>query len=274
MRFRDTYRVPLLLLSCFVTAMVFPRACAETRVGLGALVPATAPLTGADVKDPVADLREENARLVCENARYSEEFQSLPLGVGGALADAKIVRRAKSKPATLVPARVLHRDVSATRCSFLIDVGRADGVEVGAPVLHGGSIVGVIVAATARDARVVRIDDPGAASALLAAVLAEGDKAERGPVGVARGLGDGEIAVSLLAAGDAKPGDLVVTAAGDARVPEGLVIGEVARFADDSHDGSFEAHVRPLRDLDALNSVVVMLRDGDAGPSLVKGARK
>ena len=51
MRLRESYRIPLLLLACAVTALVFPRACTETRLGVGALLPATAPLTADERRD-------------------------------------------------------------------------------------------------------------------------------------------------------------------------------------------------------------------------------
>jgi cell shape-determining protein MreC len=91
---------------------------------------------------------------------------------------------------------------------------------------------------------------------------------------VSRGTGDGETVVSFLRQGEAKTGDLVVTGVGDALVPEGLVIGEVVRFGDDDRDGSYEAEVRPLRDLDTLKSVFVLRADAGSGPSLLTGRKR
>jgi cell shape-determining protein MreC len=80
----------------------------------------------------------------------------------------------------------------------------------------------------------------------------------RGPSGVARGTGDGDVRVWLLRQGDAKAGDVAVTGVGNPLIPEGLLLGEVVRFADDDRDGSFEAYVRPARDLDTLCAVFVL----------------
>ena len=274
MRLRDSYRVPLLLLSCFVAALMFPRACAETRVGLGALLPATAPLTAVESTDATASLREEVARLANENDRLVEERDALPTTTDGPLANARVVRPA-ARPFVLVELRVRHRDPSPSRRSFTIDGGRADGVDVGMPVVCGNSLVGLVSAATEHSALVVRIDDPTAASAVAATVLApDAPRGTRRAGGVSRGTGDGETAVSFLRQGDAKAGDLVVTGVGDALVPEGLVIGEIVRFADDDRDSSYEAEVRPLRDLDTLKSVLVLRVDASSGPSLLTGHRK
>jgi hypothetical protein len=282
MRLRESYRVPLLLLSCLVTALVFPRACAESRVGWGALLPATAPLTGAETRDADAALREENARLAHDNARLEEELEARPVGAVGPLANLRVVRTPPPRQVG-VTARVRARDASSSRRSFLIDVGRAEKVVPGLAVTFGGSLVGIVSAASEHAARVVRIDDPTAASTVPARVLgARASAAPRGPDGVARGSGDGEVCVSLLRQGDAVVGDMVVTgvarpgAAGDADadIPEGLVIGEVVQFGDQNRDGSYEAYVRPLRDLDTLNSVLVLLSDGRAGRALGSGAKK
>src|SRR6185295_16450981 len=122
MRLRDSYRVPLLLLSCFVAALVFPRACAETRVGFGALLPATAQLTAADTRDADAARRENEARLAAAVARLEEELDARPAGV---VADARSVRPAAPRRVS-IRARVRQRDPSASGRSFLIDVGQAD----------------------------------------------------------------------------------------------------------------------------------------------------
>jgi rod shape-determining protein MreC len=250
---------------------MFPRACAETRVGLGALLPATAPLTAVESSDGAASLREEIARLAHENQRLVEERDSLPTATEGPLANVRVVRPS-GRAAILVEARVRHRDPSTARRSFSIDAGRADGVEAGMPVVCGNSIVGLVSAATEHSALVVRIDDPTNASTVAANVLTA--DAERRPGGVSRGTGDGETAVSFLRQGEAKAGDLVVTGVGDALVPEGLVIGEVVRFGDDDRDGSYEAEVRPLRDLDTLKSVFVLRADRGSGPSLLAGRKR
>jgi rod shape-determining protein MreC len=270
MRLRDSYRVPVLLLSCFVAALVFPRACAETRVGLGALLPATAELTGAESRDPEAAHKEKEARLADELARLEQELDARPAGV---VADARPVRRPPASRIAIA-ARVRQRDASASGRSFLIDRGRADGVRQGLPVVCGESLVGIVGAASAHAARVVRIDDPSAASSVRATIVSTlVDAPSRGPSGVARGTGDGDVRVWLLRQGDAKPGDLAVTGVDNPLIPEGLLLGEVVRFADDDRDGSFEAYVRPARDLDTLCAVYVVSDDATARPASAAGEK-
>jgi cell shape-determining protein MreC len=271
MRIRENFRVPALLVTCFVMALAFPRACERARVGLGNLVPATAPLSAAEKRDDLAAANEKIARLEHDALLAKEAKEALPPGAPALGA----VRGAQARKLTLIALRVSHRDASDARRSFLLDGGTADGVVEGLAVVNGDSLVGLVVAATEHACRVVRIDDPTPASIVPAAILVtDAGRAQTRAPGVARGTGDGEVVVSLLAANDAHVGDLVVTGAGNPLVPEGLVLGEVIAFGDDDRDGSYEAIVRPLRDFDTLASVVV-LRDERAvaaGPRV--GARK
>jgi len=265
MRLRESYRIPLLLLACAVTALVFPRACTETRLGVGALLPATAPLTAAEGRDETVALREQNAHLTQELRRLADEIGARP-PADGPLGRAPFTRPLAQK-LSLVGARVRHRDPSPLRRSFTIDAGRAEGVTEGMAVVCGDSLVGVVSCAIDHQARVLRVDDPAAGAALRATFIAAAPReaAER-PLGVARGTGDRDagVVVSFLRAGDAADGDVAVTAPGNPRIPEGLVLGEVVSFGDDDRDGSFEADVRPLRDLDTVLSVYVVRVDADS----------
>lgn len=271
MRLRETFRVPLLLSACLVTALVLPHACAGTRLGAASLFPATAPLTAAPARGGEAESRAETARLRAEISRLEEELAALPCGA----ADVRVTRPAARRAPTAVSARVRQRDASSTRCSFVIDVGRADGVREGLAVTWGGSLVGLVTAATDHVARVVRVDDPTAASSVPATFVGDDAAAPRRRVtGLARGQGDGAVVVSLLASSSARVGDVAVTGVGNPLIPEGLALGEVLRFADDDRDGSFEAYLRPLADLDTLSSVLVLQVDDVAGASFAPTVRR
>jgi rod shape-determining protein MreC len=265
MRLRESYRIPLLLLACALTALVFPRACTETRLGVGALLPATAELTAGESRDETVSLREQNARLTQELALLADEIGARP-PADGPLGGASLERPHAHK-LDLIGARVRHREPSPLRRSFTIDAGRADGVTEGMAVVCGDSLVGLVSCAIDHQARVLRIDDPGAGGAVRATFVAATPRAgDARPLGVAHGTGDRDagVVVSFLRADDAAVGDVAVTAPGNPRIPEGLVLGEVVSFGDDDRDGSYEADVRPLRDLDTVIAVYVVRVDGDA----------
>ncbi len=262
MKFRPSHRVPALLLACLLATLVFPRACDGTRTRVGALLPATAALGQDSAENPEAALLERVARLIEEKESLLAELDARPQS-SGPLDGAEILRSgaaARTRIAVLA-ARVLHRDASTTQRSFLIDVGSDDGVYRGLPVVHGHSLVGIVSTVTAHACRVVRIDDVSGTTALPAQLTdldAEAGVRRHG-IGVTRGTGDGRLQVSFLARGEASVGDLVRTAAGRHPVPPGLVLGRVTAFHDDDRDGDWQAEVEPLRDLDLLTTVLVLL---------------
>ncbi len=270
MRLDSSRRALLLLLGCLVTALVFPRACADSRVGFGVLLPATAPLTAADERNArEAELLEANARLAQELHHVHDRLEALPSELSAALAATEFVG-APAQALTAVAARVLHRDVSRSRLSFVVDVGSNADIYRGLAVVHGNSLVGVVQAVADDACRVVRVDDPARDNVFPAEIRpvgagdALGDGLDLGDrtlrQGVARGTGDGHVVVTHLGEGAAKVGDLVVTGATRIGVPAGLVLGEVVRFDDDDRDGVWEAQVRPLRDLETLRSVIIYVR--------------
>lgn len=251
-----TQRVPIVLLTLLVATLLFPGACDEARVALSSWLPATA---GSDAAPTASLPAEERARLLHEIERLRQEIAAGPTA-DGVLAGIAPGRRRSPPAVDPLPARVLHREITSARRTFVIDAGRDDGVIPGHPVVQQDSLLGIVVTSAANAARVLRIDDRAALVSLPAVVLAA-EAAETGPcrgTGIARGTGDGRVRLTHLPSGGARVGDLVVTGAGSRLVPEGLLIGEVVECGDADRDGDFDAVVRPLRDLDTAAAVRVL----------------
>lgn len=251
-----THRVPILLLALLTGTLLFPRACDSVRIGVGAWLPATAP-SGPGT---TAALPSETEAKQLKRISLREQQEAARPSGESPFAGARVQQRRAAPAAVVVPARVLHVEISEARRTFVIDVGRDEGVVPGLPVVQGDSLVGVVVTASGRASRVLRIDDRSVATTFPAEVLSP-ETVTGSPLrgqGVSRGTGDGLLRLSFLAADGARTGDLVVTSAGSRLVPEGLLLGEVVEVGDDDRDRSFEAVVRPLRDLDALGSVCVL----------------
>jgi hypothetical protein len=267
MRATRTRRVPLLLLALLVATLLFPRALDRAALAVAAWLPAEAP----SAPPPRSLPEEERARLLQRISRLEDDAAARP-AADGALGPAAVVARRDREPARLLPARLLRHDLSPSRRSFLIDAGSDDGVRSGMAVIQGDSLVGVVGTVVARAARVLRVDDRDTACALPATVLAADGGAET-PVrgqGVARGAGDGTVRVAFLNPGGASAGDLVVTGAGAGLVPEGLLLGVVLDVTDADRDGADEAVLQPLRNLDGLGTVLVVLAEA---PGLGVGSR-
>ncbi len=252
-----------MLLGCLVTALVFPRACESARVRVAVLVPATAGVTGSGETAPVRVWEEAAAAGARELERLRAAYEARPTRVAPSLGALEFAPGAQRDPVRALTARVLHRDASAARASFVIDAGSAAGLHNGLAVVHGDSLVGIVQVVTDDYARVLRVDDTSPQVVLPVVVLArpaDGGVPTRRGAGVANGGGTGRIVVSHLAADEAAVGDLVVTGAGRFGIPDGLVVGEIVRVEDDDRDGEWRAEVRPLRDLDRLEAVVVLVR--------------
>lgn len=256
MRLRRPGRTPLVLLAGTVLTLLFPRACDSARIAVASLLPATVPQ-----RDPAPVLpEEERLRLVARIEELERERAALPPSEG-AVRILRVERPQRVEAAVVAP--VLHRDVSRTRRSFVIGAGSASGVARGHAVIHGESLVGVVDSVAAHSARVLRIDDRAAETAMPVSVLdpkASEGAANRG-VGVARGSGDGRVHVGFLPPGSARPGDWIVSAPGGGLVGPGWLLGVVTSAGDDDRDGDFEALASPLHDLDEVATVVVLVAE-------------
>ena len=260
MRLDPTRRSLLLLLGCLLTALLFPRLLSEARVGAGALLPATAPLTAADDDHPESVWKELWAARTREVLRLRADLEARPTRISPSLGGVVFEPAPGADPVRAVSARVLHRDPSRTRESFLIDAGTERGLWPGLAVVPGTSLVGLVQTVADGGALVLRVDDTSSQVVLPVAILAADDEARVRGAGVAHGEGEGRIVVGQLAADEACVGDLVVTDHGRFGVPDGLVLGEVVLFDDADRDGQWEAVVRSLRDLDTIGSVYVFVR--------------
>ncbi len=256
-----------MLLGCLLTALLFPSAFSSQRAGVGALLPSTARLTGSSGEDdPEAAWARAWAARTREVLRLREEIAARPTRLSPNWSGIEIGPAPTDDPIRAVPARVLHRDVSRDRRSFLIGVGSGDGVRPRQAVVHANSLVGVVKAVSAGASRVLRVDDPSPDTVMPAMIVAAAGGAAlddtvrvRGR-GVIHGTGDRRLVVTRLAAGDAVVGDVVLTDQGKFGIPDGLVLGEVVAFGDEDRDGEWEAEVLPLSDLETIVAVYVFVR--------------
>ncbi|MFO7892982.1 MAG: rod shape-determining protein MreC [Longimicrobiales bacterium] len=133
-------------------------------------------------------------------------------------------------PASFVPAELVRVGTPGGESSFLLDVGREDGVVVGSPVIASGGLLGVVweVGATSSQA----IDWTHAdfrASAMT------GDGEAYGIIESRRGLYREEDRLALTGAPfhtDVAPGTRVVTSGRGGVYPRGILVGTVVSVED------------------------------------------
>lgn len=224
-----------------------------------ALTPLYTPLLAA-VSKPLAPVREASARLQTmfvsheELARLRAENQTLRSWEWRAR-DLERQLRSLSRIAKLAPlpdtpfitARVVASASGPFSRSVIVDVGTARGVKVGHPVLNADGLIGRIVEASDKAARVLLVDD---IDMQIPAVIGARDARA-----IIAGNGAGRPRVTHTKRGaQLADGDVVATSGRGGLFPPALRIGTLVR-----DDGRFA--VRPFADLDRLDFVSVLLFD-------------
>ncbi len=197
------------------------------------------------VREESEKLRGRLARLEDENQQYreailsSERFQKL----AGFRAQREI---------PMVPANVIHQDLSPWFQSLIIDQGAAAGIRPGMPVITDSGVVGLVSGTTPGAAKVMLMIDPQ--SRLDAYV--ERTRARGSVRGAASPACDLDY---VLRQESIEQGDLLLTSGMGGVYPKGLRVGRIASV-DRRTSGLFlEAKVEPAVDFSRLDEVFVIL---------------
>lgn len=192
--------------------------------------------------------RDSLLALVAAQAALAEENRRLreALGLGERLAPA------------FVPAQVLRVGAPGAESTFILDVGEADGVVVGSPVLAPDGLVGVVTAVDRRHAQAIDWTRP---EFRASAMTADGET--YGIVEVKRGRVREEDVLVLTGTPfhvDIRLGTPVLTSGRGALFPRGVPIGTVAGI-DDADTGWRKSYlVRPAARPEGLVHVLVGVR--------------
>lgn len=195
-------------------------------------------------------LREENQRLLLENARLAEQ-------IAQAGQQARLDETARALPYESVSAPVIARDPSGVLRSIVIGGGAGAGMAVGHVVLSDQGLVGRITEVGPNYAKVILVTD----SSSVVSALVQGSRA----TGLVRGqFGDTLVMDWVLQTEPVKEGDVVVTAglaAGNelrSLYPKGLVLGRVAEVAKARDAAYLRAILLPAVDVRRLERVLVV----------------
>jgi rod shape-determining protein MreC len=197
------------------------------------------------VREENEKLRSRLSRLEEENHQYreailsSERFQKLDM-----------FRAAREVP--MVPANVIHQDLSPWFQSLIIDQGAAAGIRPGMPVITESGVVGLVSGTTPGAAKVMLIIDPQ--SRLDAYVERTRARA------TVRGAAAREADLDYVSRQEnLEEGDLLLTSGMGGVYPKGLLVGRVAKV-DRKNSGLFlAASVLPAVDFGRLDEVFVIL---------------
>ncbi len=256
MRLRRIDRYLLLLAVLFTVAILktadFPgeEVVADVyRAGIFRPLLAQAARSAAEEQVDLVRLRSELESARRENTRLREELENTRRlqGYFEALRwDAAPLAR---------PASVVTVDADPFRRSFEIDVGRAEGLEPGLPVVTGTALLGLVRAIHQNGAFVTRVDDPN----FRIEVEIE---TEAGPLpAIAIGTGERTMALRLLrGVRDLTGGLPVFTSSYHKLVPPGLLVGRLEVSDDAGHAGARLVRLVPAASLVRLAQVEVLRR--------------
>ena len=154
-------------------------------------------------------LRRESARTRAMRARLKRLETVLALRVNGDI------------PETVITARAVADPASPFVRSLLLGAGRHDGVKDGYAVMSDVGMVGHVVSAGQRSARVLKLDDLNSRIAVMS---------ERsGARAILAGANDGAPTLRFVADPQGwQMDDKVVTSGDDGRLPQGLPVGKLA----------------------------------------------
>ena len=151
-----------------------------------------------------------------------------------------------------VIADVVGREPSAWYQSIIINKGKAEGVEIGLPVIVPEGIVGQVTGVSGRYAKVLLIiDRSNAVDAMIQRTRARG---------IVHGLSGNVCHFEFaLRKADIQTGDIVITSGFDGIFPKGLRVGRVSRILRRSSGIFQEIEIAPFVDFHRLEEVMVIL---------------
>ncbi len=150
-----------------------------------------------------------------------------------------------------IGARVIGGDATGLGRTIIIDQGSANGVRAGMAVLSTEGVVGRVIAAGSKAARVMLINDYNSA---LEAI----DERSR-TRGLVTGTLSGQVALKYVGrSADVRVGDTLITSGQDGIYPGKLLVGSVASVAREGPGLFLEVQVKPTARLDRLEQVLVV----------------
>ncbi len=197
-------------------------------------------------------VREENDKLRGRLARLEDENQQYREAILSSERFQRLAGFRSQREIPMVPANVIHQDLSPWFQSLIIDQGAAAGIRPGMPVITDSGVVGLVSGTTPGAAKVMLMIDPQ--SRLDAYV--ERTRARGTVRGAASSICDLDY---VLRQENIEEGDLLLTSGMGGTYPKGLRVGRIAKV-DRKTSGLFlAAQVEPAVDFTRLDEVFVIL---------------
>ncbi len=188
-------------------------------------------------------LRERLASIISENSSLKKKIAEM----GGMLQQQNYLN-----PTTfnLIPARPLGFVSSRY---LLIDKGISDGLKNGESVVFKDNLLGLIVEASSKQARVLLLSDPDSKIGAFAAN--KNGKAKGVLIGQ---FGSEALLDKILHTEPLSTGDLVYSEGSENSMPRGLILGTINEIIDQPNEVFKQAKVKPLIEITNLDIVFVI----------------
>jgi len=197
-------------------------------------------------------VREDNERLRGRLSRAEEENHQYREAILSSERFQKLAGFRAQREIPMVPANVIHQDLSPWFQSLIIDQGAAAGIRPGMPVITDSGVVGLVSGTTPGASKVLLVVDPQS----RVDAYVERTRAR----GTVRGTSGHDCDFEyVLRHENIEAGDLLLTSGLGTVYPKGLVVGRVASV-DRKTSGLFlGAKVAPAVDFTRLEEVFVIL---------------
>lgn len=147
--------------------------------------------------------------------------------------------------------------------TITINKGYLDGAVTGTPVVTEVGVVGRVLRASPHAATVIMLTDPGFRLSVIT-------RESRTP-GIVGGTSGPENRLDMTYVAQTAhiaPGDILITSGMDETFPKGVPVGIVTRVMPGNETLFQQVHASPLVDMDYLEEVILLHRDGDGPPLL------
>ncbi|MCC6597609.1 MAG: rod shape-determining protein MreC [Alphaproteobacteria bacterium] len=205
----------------------------------------------------LAEMQSENARLLEENAKLREWYQTAMLLEAENKSLHELLNVKVEQRSSAITARILSDSSSTFARSLLVSAGTQDGIRKGQAVISGDGLVGRVVEAGERVSRVLLISDMNS----RVPVLIENSRQHAIFAG---NNGQEGLLVYLPADREVDVGARIVTSGQGGIFPAGLPVGVVSKV-----DGK-RIEVQPFADFSRMIYVRVLDRPDD--PNLHEGS--
>lgn len=204
----------------------------------------------------IANLQEENARLLAENARLRDWYQTALVLKSENASLQKLLNIKLSPEHSFVTARVIGDAGNTYARTLMVMAGKLDNVDKGQAVLSGEGLIGRVVEAGQRTSRILLLNDINA----RVPILVEGSAYRAVMAG---SNGDFPTLQYLPPDAELKVGQRIITSGHGGLFPYGLPVGEVVRLPNKDWGVKLFA--------DSNRMTFVRIVDRNDNPELIQG---